>query len=35
MKSFKEHILSEEQELEELFGAIPFKIDTIKWSQKN
>ena len=35
MKSFKEHILSEEQELEEIFGSIPFKIDTIKWSQKN
>ena len=35
MKSFKEHYISEEQELEELFGALPFKIDTIKWSQKN
>ena len=22
-------------ELEEIFGSIPFKIDTIKWSQKN
>ena len=35
MKSFKEHMLAEEQELEEIFGSIPFKIDTIKWSQKN
>ena len=35
MKSFKEHMLAEEQELEELFGSLPFKIDTSKWSMKN
>lgn len=34
MKTFKEH-LEESQELEELFGAIPFKINTIKWSSKH
>jgi hypothetical protein len=35
MKSFKEHMLAEEQELEELFGSLPFKIDTTKWSMKH
>ena len=35
MKSFKEHMLAEEQELEELFGSLPFKIDTSKWSMKH
>lgn len=34
MKTFKEH-LEESKELEELFGAIPFKIDTVKWSSKH
>ena len=34
MKSFKEH-LAEEQALEEIFGAIPFKIDTLKWQSKH
>ena len=31
VKSFKQHI-KEEQELEEIFGSIPFKIDTLAWS---
>jgi|TARA_E500000178_G_C16641951_1_gene582381 hypothetical protein len=34
MKTFKEH-LEESKELEEIFGAIPFKIDTLKWSSKH
>ena len=35
MKSFKEHIAEEQQELEELFGAIPFTINTLKWQSKH
>ena len=34
MKSFKEH-LSEQEELEELFGAIPFNINIMKWQAKH
>ena len=34
MKSFKEH-LTEEQELEEIFGSIPFAINTLKWQSKH
>ena len=35
MKSFKEHYTTEHQELEELFGAIPFTINTLKWQSKH
>lgn len=35
MKTFKEHLTEEEQELEEIFGGIPFKIDTLKWQSKH
>ena len=35
MKSFKEHLTEEEQELEEIFGAIPFTINTLKWQSKH
>lgn len=35
MKTFKEHITEEQQELEELFAGIPFKIDTLKWQSKH
>jgi hypothetical protein len=34
MKTFKEHI-AEEQELEEIFGSLPFKINTLKWQAKH
>ena len=34
MKTFKEH-LEEQKELEEIFGSIPFKINTLKWSSKH
>tara|TARA_Y100000004_G_scaffold121029_1_gene136062 strand:- start:1260 stop:1565 length:306 start_codon:yes stop_codon:yes gene_type:complete len=33
MKSFKEQ--TEEQELKELFGSVPFPIDTLAWQAKN
>jgi hypothetical protein len=35
MKSFKEHVKTEEEELKEIFGAIPFNIDILKWTAKN
>ena len=35
MKSFKEHLTEEEQELEEIFGSIPFAINTLKWQSKH
>ena len=34
MQSFKEH-LAEQEELNELFGSIPFIINTIKYYSKN
>lgn len=35
MKSFKEHLTEDEQELEEIFGSIPFTINTLKWQSKH
>jgi len=35
MKSFKEHAMSEDGELKELFGSIPFDVDYLKWSAKH
>tara|TARA_R110002153_G_scaffold89582_3_gene219219 strand:+ start:6597 stop:6917 length:321 start_codon:yes stop_codon:yes gene_type:complete len=38
MKTFKEHVIEtkeNEKELKELFGAIPFNIDILKWSAKH
>ena len=34
MQTFKEH-LTEQEELNELFGSLPFIINTIKWQAKN
>ena len=35
MQTFKEHLIQEQKELEELFGSIPFEVDYLKWSAKH
>ena len=35
MQTFKEHLIQEQKELEEIFGSVPFKIDTLAWSSAN